>query len=143
MYCCPVLMGISHPHVMRGLPDREALVISLASATIATSAARDTRPMADDHDHDHGAPLSQIQLRVRALETILPGKGYVTRAALQPRVEAYEPRTGPRNGGAVFAKAWTVPAFRQALLRDATAAIATLGHVSRVGDHLVAVENTP
>ena len=32
---------------------------------------------------------------------------------------------------------------RQALLEDATKAVGTLGHVSRVGDHLVAVENTP
>jgi len=99
--------------------------------------------MADDHDHDHGAPLSEIQLRVRALETILTEKGYVDPAALDAIVEAYETKIGPRNGAAVVAKAWTDPAFKQALLKDATAAIATLGHVSRVGDHLVAVENTP
>src|SRR5262245_20543814 len=100
--------------------------------------------MADhDHDHDHGAPLSEIQLRVRALETILTEKGYVDPAALDAIVEAYETRIGPRNGAAVVAKAWSDPAFKQALLKDATAAIATLGHVSRVGDHLVAIENTP
>ena len=95
------------------------------------------------HDHDHGSPLSDIQLRVRALETILTEKGYVDPKALDAIVEAYESRIGPRNGALVVAKAWREPAFKAALLQDATAAIATLGHVNPVGDHLVAVENTP
>jgi nitrile hydratase len=100
--------------------------------------------MADhDHDHDHGSPLPEIQLRVRALETILTEKSYIEPAALDAIVEAYETRIGPRNGALVVAKAWRDPAFKAALLKDATAAIATLGHGSRVGDHLVAVENTP
>ena len=100
-----------------------------------------------DHDHDHHdehhSELSETQLRVRALETILTEKGYIDPAALDAIVEAYETKVGPRNGALVVARAWTDAAFRQALLRDATAAVATLGHVSPVGDHLVAVENTP
>jgi nitrile hydratase subunit alpha len=102
-----------------------------------------------DHDHDHehghghGSELSDTDLRVRALETILTEKGYVDPAALDAIVEAYETKIGPRNGAVVVAKAWTDEAFRQALLKDATAAVASLGHMSRVGDHLVAVENTP
>jgi nitrile hydratase len=102
--------------------------------------------MADrDHDqpHEHGSELSETQLRVRALETVLTEKGYIDPAALDAIVEAYETKVGPRNGAAVVARAWTDAAFRQALLKDATAAVATLGHVSPVGDHLVAVENTP
>jgi nitrile hydratase subunit alpha len=95
------------------------------------------------HDHDHGSELSDTQLRVRALETILTEKGYVDPAALDAIVEAYETKIGPRNGARVVAKAWTDPAFKAALLADASKAIATLGHVSRVGDHLIAVENTP
>src|SRR5260221_364824 len=95
-----------------------------------------------DHDHDH-SELSETQLRVRALETILTEKGYIDPAALDAIVETYETKVGPRNGAAVVARAWTDPGFRQALLKDATAAVATLGHISRVGDHLVAVENTP
>jgi nitrile hydratase len=86
--------------------------------------------MAHDHDHHHDhehSELSETQLRVRALETVLTEKGYV----------------GPRNGARVVAKAWTDPAFKQALIDDATKAVNTLGHVSRVGDHLIAVENTP
>jgi nitrile hydratase len=94
------------------------------------------------HDHDH-SELSETDLRVRALETILTEKGYVEPAALDAIIQAYETRIGPHNGARVVAKAWTDPAFRQALLEDATKAVGTLGHVSRVGDHLVAVENTP
>src|SRR5471032_2499799 len=93
-----------------------------------------------DHDHDHGSELSEMQLRVRALETILTEKGYVDPAALDAIVETYETKIGLRNGARVVAKAWTDPAFRQALLADASKAIGTLG---RVGDHLIAVENTP
>ena len=95
-------------------------------------------------DHDHGAPLSEIQLRVRALETVLTEKGYVDPAALDAIVERYETKIGPRNGALIVAKAWTDPAFRQALLKDAPAAIiTTLGDAWRVEVHLVAVENTP
>ena len=94
------------------------------------------------HDHDH-SELSETELRVRALETILTEKGYVDPAALDAIVEAYETKIGPHNGARVVAKAWTDPAFKQALLEDASKAVSTLGHVSRVGDHLVAVENTP
>ena len=95
------------------------------------------------HDHDHGSELSDTQLRVRALETILSEKGYVDPAALDAIVEAYETKIGPHIGARVVAKAWLDPEFKKALLDDATKAIGTLGHVSRVGDHLVAVENTP
>jgi nitrile hydratase len=102
--------------------------------------------MSDHHDHHHDhehSELTDTQLRVRALETVLSEKGYVDPKALDAIVEAYETKIGPRNGAAVVAKAWTDPAFKAALLADASKAVATLGHVSRVGDHLVAVENTP
>jgi nitrile hydratase len=96
-----------------------------------------------DHDHDHGSELSEMQLRVRALETILTEKGYIDPAAIDRIIEAYETKIGPHNGALIIAKAWADPAFKQALLDDASAAIAKYGHVSRVGDHLIAVENTP
>ncbi len=84
-----------------------------------------------------------MQLRVRALETILAEKGYVDPKALDLIIEAYETKIGPHNGARVVAKAWTDADFKRRLLEDGSAAVATLGHVSRVGDHLVAVENTP
>src|SRR6201995_1270318 len=97
----------------------------------------------DHHgDHDH-SELSEMELRVRALETVLREKGYIDPAALDAIVQAYETKIGPHNGAQVVAKAWSDPDFKQALLADASKAVGTLGHVSRVGDHLVAVENRP
>jgi nitrile hydratase len=96
-----------------------------------------------NHEHEHGSELSDTQLRVRALETVLAEKGYVDPAALDAIIEAYETKVGPHIGAGVVAKAWVDPEFKKALLADATKAVATLGHISRVGDHLVAVENTP
>jgi nitrile hydratase subunit alpha len=96
-----------------------------------------------DHDHQHGSELSEMQLRVRALETVLAEKGYVDPAALDAIIEAYETKVGPHNGARVVAKAWSDPAFRQALLENASNAVVALGLMNRVGDHLIAVENTP
>ena len=98
---------------------------------------------AHDHSHAHGSELSDTQLRVRALETVLTEKGYIDPAALDLIVEAYETKVGPHNGARVIARAWSDPAFKRALLEDASKAVRTMGHESRVGDHLVAVENTP
>jgi nitrile hydratase len=95
------------------------------------------------HDHSHGSELSEMELRVRALETVLVDKGYVETAALDRIVELYETKIGPHIGAAVIAKAWSDPAFRRALLDDASQAVSTLTDVGRVGEHLVAVENTP
>ena len=95
-----------------------------------------------DHDHDH-SELSDTELRVRALETILTEKGYVEPGALDAIIQAYETRIGPHNGARVVAKAWADPAFKQALIEDATKAVQSLGLINRVGDHLIAVENTP
>src|SRR5512132_2037704 len=97
-----------------------------------------------DHDeHGHGSELSEPQLRVRALETILTEKGYVDPSVLDLIVEHYETKTGPHVGARVIARAWVDPRFKAALLADATKAIGELGLVGRVGDHLIAVENTP
>jgi nitrile hydratase len=95
------------------------------------------------HDHDDHSHLSPVELRVRALESILVEKGYVDPAALDALVETYEIKVGPRNGAKVVAKAWADPAYRERLMTDATAAIASLGFIGRQGEHMVAVENTP
>jgi nitrile hydratase len=95
------------------------------------------------HDHEHGSELSEMQLRVRALETVLIEKGYVDPAALDAIIEAYETKVGPHIGARVVARAWIDAGFKQKLLDDATKAVLTLGILNRVGDHLIAVENTP
>ena len=100
--------------------------------------------MAHDHDHDHDhSELGEMDLRVRALQTVLTQKGYIDPAALDELIDTYQTRIGPRNGAQVVAKAWADPAYRDWLLRDATAAIASLGYTGRQGEHMVAVENTP
>ncbi len=93
------------------------------------------------HDHDH-SELSETQLRVRALETVLTEKGYVDPAALDLLIETYEKKVGPRNGARVVAKAWADPAYRARLFKEATSAIAELGYAGRQGEHIVALENT-
>jgi nitrile hydratase subunit alpha len=95
------------------------------------------------HDHDHGSELSETQRRVRALETILVEKGYVDPAALDALIENYETKVGPHNGARVVAKAWTDREYRDWLLEDGSAAIASLGYTGRQGEHIVALENTP
>jgi nitrile hydratase len=96
-----------------------------------------------DHDHDEGSNLSEMELRVRALETILVDKGYIETAALDRIVELYETKIGPHIGAQVIAKAWSDPGFRRSLLDDASKAVNAFAQVGRVGEHLIAVENTP
>jgi nitrile hydratase len=95
-----------------------------------------------DHEHEHGTELSDMDLRVRTLESLLVEKGYVDPAALDALIETYETRVGPHYGAQVVARAWTDPAYRTWLLEDATAAIASLGFTGRQGEHMVALENT-
>jgi nitrile hydratase len=97
----------------------------------------------DPHSHAHEhSELDTNELRVRALQTILAQKGYIDPAALDVIVETYQTRIGPRNGARVVARAWSDPAYMDWLLRDASAAIASLGYSGRQGEHMVAVPNT-
>ena len=95
-----------------------------------------------DHDHDH-SELGEMDLRVRALETVLTQKGYIDPAALDAIIDTYQTRVGPRNGARVVARAWSDPDYRTWLLADATAAIASLGYQGRQGEHMIVVENSP
>ena len=99
-------------------------------------------PLHPEH-HEHGSELSETELRVRALETILTEKGYVDSAALDRLIDTYETKVGPRNGARVVARAWANPEYRTWLLADATAAIASMGFEGRQSEHMVALENTP
>ena len=106
-----------------------------------------------EHEHDpHSGhshaerpprPASALETRVRALEALLTEKGYIDPAALDVVIDAYQTKIGPRNGARDVARAWCDAEYRRWLLRDATAAIASLGFTGRQGEHMVAVENTP
>ena len=103
--------------------------------------------MGRDHDHLHGhvedhSELGEMDVRVRALETLLTDKGYIDPAALDELIDMYQTRVGPRNGAQVVARAWVDPDFREWLRRDATAAIASIGFEGRQGEHMIAVEQT-
>jgi nitrile hydratase len=93
----------------------------------------------DHGDHSH---LSDTELRVRALESLLVDKGLVDPAALDAIVDVYENKVGPRNGARVVARAWVDADFKQWLLRDGTAAIDSLGYTSTQGADIVVLENT-
>jgi nitrile hydratase len=94
------------------------------------------------HDHAHTAPPSEVALRVKALESLLIEKGLVDPAALDELIETYEHKVGPHHGARVVARAWSDPSFKEWLLRDATAAMASLGSAGRQGEHMRVVENT-
>jgi nitrile hydratase len=94
-------------------------------------------------DGGHPSEIGEMDLRVRALESVLVEKGYVDPAALDELIDTYETRVGPRNGAHVVARAWVDTTYRDWLLSDATTAIAWLGYIGRQSEHMIAVENTP
>jgi nitrile hydratase len=96
--------------------------------------------MAHDHDHSH---LSETELRVRALETVLLEKGYIDPAAIDLVIQKYEQKIGPRNGARVVAKAWVDRDFKQKLLGEPAQTLASLGYAGMQGEHTTVVENTP
>jgi nitrile hydratase len=98
--------------------------------------------MSHDHDHHHDNELDPMAARVRALETILTGKGLIDPAAIDVIVDTYETKVGPRNGAKVVARAWSDPDYADWLRQDATAAIASLGFTGRQGEHMQAAFNT-
>jgi nitrile hydratase len=97
----------------------------------------------DDPAHPHNAPLSEVQLRVKALESLLTEKGLVDPAALDELIDTYETRVGPRNGAKVVARAWVDPEFKRRLLDNATEVLAEMGFIGRQGEDMVVLENTP
>ncbi len=92
--------------------------------------------------HRHTDPLPDVELRVKALESLLTEKGLVDPAALNELIDTYETKIGPRNGAHVVAKAWSDSAYKQRLLENASAAIAELGYSGRQGEDMVVLENT-
>ena len=94
----------------------------------------------NDSTHSH---LSDIEVRLRALESLLTEKGYVDPAAVDALIDTYETKIGPRNGAKVVAKAWSDKDFAQWLREDATAAVASLGLQGYQGAHISVAENTP
>lgn len=83
-----------------------------------------------------------MELRVKALETVLTEKGYIDPQALDAIVETYEHKIGPKGGARVVARSWVDPAFRARLMATPNDAFAELGLTGRQGEHMKAVANT-
>ena len=101
----------------------------------------------DDHDHDHhhphgNRPLTDPELRVKALEQVLTEKGLIDPLTVDALIDTYETKVGPHNGARVVARAWTDREYKQRLLSNGTAAIAELGYSGIQGEDRVVVENT-
>ena len=100
-----------------------------------------------DHDHKHDDAHSHLpsdpELRVKAIETLLLGKGLIDSKTLDELIDTYENKIGPQNGAKVVAKAWVDESYKKRLLEDATAAIRELSYQGRQGENMVVVENTP
>ena len=84
-----------------------------------------------------------LEIRSKALESLLTDKGLVSTDALDRVVNTYENDLGPMNGARVVARAWVDPVYKERLLKNGTAAIAELGFGGLQGEHLIVVENTP
>ncbi len=101
----------------------------------------------DDHDHDHhhphgNRPLTDPELRVKALEQVLTEKGLIDPLTVDALIDTYETKVGPHNGARVVARAWVDREYKQRLLNNGTAAIAELGYSGIQGEDMVVVENT-
>lgn len=91
---------------------------------------------------NHRAPLSDVQLRVKALESVLMDKGLVDQRALDAIIDNYENKVGPHLGAKIVARAWCDPDFKARLLADGSAAVAEMGMAGIEGTHVVVKENT-
>ena len=92
----------------------------------------------DGHDHsDNRFPRPSCG---QGAANIADRQGLVERDALDALIDTCETQIGPR--AAVIARAWLTRSSRR-LLRDATAAIRSLGYMGRQGEHMAVVENTP
>ncbi len=54
---------------------------------------------------EHSDPTSEMELKVKAIESLLVEKGLVDPAALDELIDTYQNRVGPQNGSKVIARA--------------------------------------
>jgi nitrile hydratase len=87
--------------------------------------------------------LTDVQMRVKALASVLADKGMVEQETLDAIIDHYEKKVGPHCGAQVVARAWTDADYRKRLLADGSAAIAEMGFAGFEGSHMMVKENTP
>ena len=102
----------------------------------------DPKKAAHVHRDLHSHLPSDPALRVKALESLVVERGFVSADTLTAWVEAYSEHIGPKRGALVVARAWRDAAFKARLLEDAAEAIKEFGFEGNATGHLKAVENT-
>lgn len=88
-------------------------------------------------------PDADIAARVKALESLMIEKGFLSGEAVDKIAEMYEREVGPHLGARVVARAWTDAEFKERLLEDASEACREMGIGGVQGEDMVVVENTP
>ncbi len=79
-----------------------------------------------DHTTENAAPAqAPVSDRAWALFRALDGKGLVPDGYVEGWKKTFEEDFSPRRGAELVARAWTDPEFRQLLLTDGTAAVAS------------------
>ena len=95
------------------------------------------------HAHDHTwSPPSELEARVRALESLLIEKGRATSEAIDALIEKYERDIGPILGAGVVARAWSDDSFRRRLLAETDAVLDELDLSGFEAEHVQVVECT-
>ncbi|KUF11050.1 nitrile hydratase subunit alpha [Pseudoponticoccus marisrubri] len=105
--------------------------------------SHDSDKVARLHRELHSHLPAEPALRLKALETVLVERGFLSQDAVDSWLDAYSENVGPMNGARVIARAWTDPDFVARLAEDTPAAFAALlPHVEK-GYPIKAVFNTP
>jgi nitrile hydratase len=94
-----------------------------------------------DHDEGHDQPaIDEYELLSEAMIQGLVARGLLVPGDLRAGIERAE-MAGPALGADIVARAWVDSAFRQALLDDGKAAMASLG-IEALEARIIVVENT-
>jgi nitrile hydratase len=107
---------------------------------LADQALEGSKAMANKR---HTRDLSDVELRVQALEAALTAKGLVDPDALDAVIETYEREVGPHHGARLVARAWSDAEFKRRLLDNATQVCGELGYLGPEGQTVQVLENTP
>lgn len=100
--------------------------------------------MTANHEHYHHPETERYSTaRTKAIESLLLEKGIIGSDTVDEVISFFETDMGPLNGAQVVARAWTEPDFWEWLLRDSTAAVASMGFFGAEGEHIRVVANEP
>lgn len=85
---------------------------------------------------------SDAALKIRAIQSLLSEKGFLSQEVTDTIVDYFETKVGPRNGAQVVARAWRDPAFKARLLENGREAVNELGFSGFEAATLHVLENT-